>query len=468
VTWTSFGPLRKWTDGARAVIPPERTDVTRPDVPPENELVSWRLIKRAARLVSKLPGAGRVGRAATWLLELGTSGYPDDVRIRLKIMNAIAYLIVVTTTIYTVQHAFLDFQKFYPLVILNASLIFVAMLVPAAHRINEIAGGLLIVFSEYIALFFFMMLVGRPSGVHLQYFIGAAAPFVVFGLGRIRLVLATVLSGLVLHVWAWFAFPRRNAIIDAGHDVLDPLYTQAAVTTAVMIAASVWYAFSLAAKAKAETDALLRNVLPDSIVERLKAKPDEAIADGHTEASVMFADISGFVALSRKLGPARVVDLLNEIVRRFDQLADQHGVEKIKTIGDAYMAVAGVPVPVDDHSERIAHMALAMLEIVRDIRETTELDLHVRIGIASGPVMAGVIGTKKFSYDVWGDTVNLASRLEGASERGAIMICPTCHEKLAAVFDCRPRGTIEIKGVGPQQTWFIAGPKTPEQAVIQM
>jgi len=183
---------------------------------------------------------------------------------------------------------------------------------------------------------------------------------------------------------------------------------------------------------------------------------------------VMFADISGFVALSRKLGPARVVDLLNEIVRRFDQLADQHGVEKIKTIGDAYMAVAGVPVPVDDHSERIAHMALAMLEIVRDIRETTELDLHVRIGIASGPVMAGVIGTKKFSYDVWGDTVNLASRLEGASERGAIMICPTCHEKLAAVFDCRPRGTIEIKGVGPQQTWFIAGPKTPEQAVIQM
>jgi len=139
VTWTSFGPLRKWTDGARAVIPPERTDVTRPDVPPENELVSWRLIKRAARLVSKLPGAGRVGRAATWLLELGTSGYPDDVRIRLKIMNAIAYLIVVTTTIYTVQHAFLDFQKFYPLVILNASLIFVAMLVPAAHRINEIA-----------------------------------------------------------------------------------------------------------------------------------------------------------------------------------------------------------------------------------------------------------------------------------------------------------------------------------------
>ena len=420
----------------------------------------WKTLRHIGRTIARLPGAAAARRASTWLLELGTSGYPEDVKIRLKIMNVIAYLIAFTTAGYAIQHAFLDFAKFYPMVILNATLVVVAILVPLSHRINEIAGGILMIVTEFVALFLFMMLVGRPSGVHLQYFVAAAAPFVVFGLGRIRLVLATVLVGLALHILTWFSFPRRNAVIDAGHDVLDPLYFQAAVTTSVLIAASVWYAFSLAAQAKAETDALLRNVLPDSIVEQLKAQPNEAIADAHAEASVMFADISGFVALSRRLGPERVVNLLNEIVGRFDVLAERHGVEKIKTIGDAYMAVAGVPTPSDDHNERLARMALEMLEIIRDIRETTGLDLHVRIGMASGPVMAGVIGTKKFSYDVWGDTVNLASRLEGASERGAILICPTCEGRLATLFECKPRDTIEIKGVGAQQTWFLSGFKS--------
>ena len=121
------------------------------------------------------------------------------------------------------------------------------------------------------------------------------------------------------------------------------------------------------------------------------------------------------------------------------------------------MAVAGLPLPAADHTERLARMSLDMLEIIREIRNETGLDLHVRIGMAFGPVMAGVIGTKKFSYDVWGDTVNLASRLEGASGRGAVLICPNCHEKLQATFACEERGTIEIKGVGPQQTWFLKG-----------
>ncbi|MCB1511647.1 MAG: adenylate/guanylate cyclase domain-containing protein [Hyphomicrobiaceae bacterium] len=398
-----------------------------------------------------------IGTWLAWVLELGTAGYPPEIKIRLKIMNAIAYLIAFTTAGYTVQHLFLDYEKFKLLILLNASLAFVALLVPSCHRINEIAGGLLIVVAEWIALVLFMALLGRPSGVHLQYFVGAAAPFVVFGPNRMMLVLATVVSGIGLHIYTWFAFSRRDAIIDAGNEVLDSLYIQAAITTGALIAAVVWYAFALAAKAKAETDTLLRNVLPDSIVERLKDEPDRSIADSHADATVMFADISGFVALSRQLGPARVVDLLNDIVRRFDELAERHGIEKIKTIGDAYMAVAGVPDPVTDHGQRAAAMALDMLGAIAEVRAETGLDLHVRIGMASGPIMAGVIGTRKFSYDVWGDTVNLASRLESASERGAILICPGCEAVLSGTFICEPRGTIEIKGVGPQPTWFLKG-----------
>ena len=450
----SFASLRKRIDFAPRR--PARTEpLAWPGAPPR----PVGPVRRFANAWLSGPTFRRLGAALTRVLELGTSGYPTDVKIRLKIMNAIAYLIAFTTAVYAVQHLLLDYQKFYLLVWLNVCVGVIALTVPLCHRIHEVAGGLLIVITEWIALFLFTMLLGRPSGIHLQYFVGAAAPFVVFGPGRIGLTLLTASSGIVLHIMAWFAFTRRNAIIDAGHDVLDPLYVQAAITTGVLIAAAVWYAFNLAAQAKAETDALLRNVLPDSIVERLKAEPDHSIADGHREASVLFADISGFVALSRQLGPARVVDLLNEIVRRFDDLADRRGVEKIKTIGDAYMAVAGVPEPTPDHTHRAAAMALDMLDVVAAVRNETGLDLHVRIGMASGPVTAGVIGTKKFSYDVWGDTVNLASRLEGASDRGAILICPTCHDALESAFECRPKGTIEIKGVGAQPAWYLVAPR---------
>ena len=223
----------------------------------------------------------------------------------------------------------------------------------------------------------------------------------------------------------------------------------------MLIAASVYYAFSLAEQAKAETDAVLRNVLPDAIVERLKANPGALIADSIEDASIMFADISGFVALARRLGANATVDMLSRIVSEFDALAVRHGVEKIKTIGDAYMVVAGLPEPVPDHTARLARMGLDMLVTVARYRKESGLSINLRIGMASGPVTAGVIGTRKFSYDVWGDPVNLASRLEGQSSPGRILICPGCRAKLGEDFIYEARGPIEIKGIGAQETWFL-------------
>ena len=401
----------------------------------------------------------KIAATISWLLELGTHGYPVDVRRRLMIMNAIAYLIAFTTAGYAIQHSNIDYEKFKPVIWLNVALIGVAVLVPLSHRINEIAGGVIIVVVEWTALLLFTMYMGRPSGVHLQYFVGAAAPFVVFGLNRIRLVLVTVASGVALHLYAWFAFSRRDAMIDAGHEVLDPLYTQAAISTAVLIAATVWYAFSLVERAKAETDSLLRNILPDSIAESLKAEPDRRIADEHADVTVMFADISGFVALSRKLGPQRVVELLNTIVRRFDRLASKHGVEKIKTIGDAYMAVAGVPDSCDDHAVRAVEMAQDMLDVIEQVRAENDIELNVRIGVASGPVLAGIIGTQKFSYDVWGDTVNLAARMEGSGVLGRIHVSPSTHAALADIYEFEQLEAIDIKGIGPLVTWLVKSKK---------
>lgn len=235
---------------------------------------------------------------------------------------------------------------------------------------------------------------------------------------------------------------------------LAQLYLSSAITTFGLSAAIAYYGFRLAERAEAETERLLRNILPGTIVDRLRENPDQPIADAVPEASILFSDIQGFVPLSKRLGAARTVALLNEMMRRFDALADRYGVEKIKTIGDAYMVVAGVPEPVSDHADRLAHMALDMLAEKEAVAAHFGVTMRMRIGLASGPIMAGVIGSRKFSYDVWGDAVNLAARLESSGEPERVQLCPEARGALSS-FICEPRGEIDIKGLGRLETWFL-------------
>ena len=413
-------------------------------------------------IIDRLPES--VGNALGQLKKLlsrigaaGTQGYPPDTQRRLKILNMIAMLIAITTLIYAVQQSIADYHKMMPIILINVFLAALALLVPFAHRISDIAGGLLLVGAEFVALLAFTAYISRAGGAHIQYFVAAAAPFVVFGLQRLRLIIAMVVTATGLHLFAWYYFRRPNALLPLDDAFLNANYIQGVVTTFALIAASVYYAFSLAERAKAETDAVLRNVLPDSVVERLKTNPKEPIADGFATASVLFADIKGFVSLARTLGPEATVALLNRLVSAFDALAEKHGVEKIKTIGDAYMVASGVPEERADHVEALASMALDMLATAQRIGYETGHAIDIRIGMAAGPMMAGVIGRRKFSYDVWGDPVNIASRLEQASEPGRILICPNCFDALAGLFQLEKRGAIEIKGVGSQETWYVTG-----------
>ncbi len=390
-----------------------------------------------------------------YLVRLRTEGYPPDTQRRLKIVNVIAALIVATNCIYAYQLSASGDEAMTPVVYLNLILAVIVACVPFLHRFNDVAGCLLLVVAEFAALIGFAAYFGREGGNTLQYVVAAAAPFVIFERRRLWIVIAIVISALLLHLYTWFNFPRTVAVLHVDDAMIRSLYIQGAVTTFGLIAACVYYAFNLAEKAKAETDAVLRNVLPESVVERLKAKPGEAIADGFSSASVLFADIAGFVQLARSLGPERTVDLLSRLVGAFDELAQKHGVEKIKTIGDAYMVASGVPVARPDHAPALAAMALDMADTARRVSSEAGVPLNVRMGMASGPMMAGVIGSRKFSYDVWGDPVNLASRLENASAPGRVLICPGCRQLLADDFELEPHGTIDIKGVGPQETWFI-------------
>ena len=205
-----------------------------------------------------------------------------------------------------------------------------------------------------------------------------------------------------------------------------------------------------------KTEKLMLNILPKPIAERLK-KGEKNIAGSYPDSTVLFSDLVGFTAMSSKKSASELVTLLNSLFTRFDQRSERLGLEKIKTIGDAYMAVGGIPIPRSDHAEIVADMAIGMFEDLNQFNMDHSMHLEMRIGINSGPVVAGVIGFTKFSYDLWGNTVNTASRMESTSVNGRIQISPSTQVLLESSFLIEERGLMECKGLGQITTYFLNG-----------
>lgn len=211
------------------------------------------------------------------------------------------------------------------------------------------------------------------------------------------------------------------------------------------------------ASERQRSDNLLHNILPEDVAARLRNNP-ASIADSEAEVSVLFADIVGFTPFSSSLPPAEVVRLLDMLFNRFDDLCEEHGIEKIKTIGDAYMAVAGIPRPNPDHATAIVQLAFAMQRAAADLSPHWPAPLAMRIGIASGPVVAGVIGHKKFAYDLWGDTVNTASRMESHGRPNRIQVSEPTYELLRNDYAFSGPQVADIKGKGSMTTYYLLGP----------
>jgi adenylate cyclase len=282
--------------------------------------------------------------------------------------------------------------------------------------------------------------------------------------------------GAVVHdsrrqAWAWFAafiallaatVPLAPVLDDTPSQLPAELIRAFAVLNIAapsLVVFSLLVAFALqreAAQGRVET--LLLNVLPGEIAERLQTDPG-AIADHFDEASVLFADVVDFTPLSARMTPTELVGILDRLFTDFDDLADKYEVEKIKTIGDCYMVAAGVPKHRRDHASALARMALEMRECAAAcLHGDGNADLELRIGISSGPVVAGVIGRRRFLYDLWGDTVNMASRMESHGTPGDIQITKPTWELVRDEFECRPRGLIDVKGKGRVETWQLVGP----------
>jgi len=209
---------------------------------------------------------------------------------------------------------------------------------------------------------------------------------------------------------------------------------------------------------KEKSERLLLNILPRTIAERLKGG-GQIIANGHDVVTVMFADICGFTNLSRRKSPGDLVTMLNRIFTTFDNIVEKHGVEKIKTIGDCYMLVGGLPNHRADHARVVAAAGLEMFEALNNLNATHGTELAMRVGIHSGPVVAGVIGKIKFTYDLWGDTVNIASRMESSGVPGTIHLSEQTREALGSNFQLEERGFTECKGIGRIKTFFLKGGK---------
>ena len=210
--------------------------------------------------------------------------------------------------------------------------------------------------------------------------------------------------------------------------------------------------------AQQKSDDLLLNILPAAIVENLK-KGEGCPAERFESATVLFADLVDFTSLAARISPLELVDLLNQIFSKFDELTEKHGLEKIKTIGDAYMVAGGLPVPRADHAEAIANMALDMQEAIANFQTDTGEPFQIRIGIHTGPVVAGVIGTKKFIYDLWGDTVNVASRMESHGLSGYIQVTGAVYEQLKERYLFEERGEITVKGKGDTSVYWLKAKK---------
>jgi adenylate cyclase len=272
--------------------------------------------------------------------------------------------------------------------------------------------------------------------------------------------------------WPWFAafvvtivvsLALSEVVRPNGADLPDAFVRTFDVLNIVVVSAVAMLLLVTFARgretAQARVETLLLNVLPADIAQRLQSDPN-SIADHFDDASILFADVVDFTPLSSRLDAREVVGLLDRLFTSFDELVDRHHVEKIKTIGDCYMVAAGVPRQRPDHAQALAGLALEMRECAKTcLPEGAERDLRLRIGISSGPVVAGVIGRRRFLYDLWGDTVNMASRMESHGTPDAIQITRSTWELLRDDFVVEPLGLVDVKGKGPVETWRLVGPR---------
>jgi class 3 adenylate cyclase len=380
-------------------------------------------------------------------------------RKQVTVTNVCVLTILVITSLYLSVFVWLSIPR---LIVINGAFLAAYGLVLWVNYSGRIAlGKWLFFFFGTIHIAMTSVAFGPQTGFELFLIIVCNLPFLIWGRHQLVSIGVGLVWLLLTYIAVQVAYSVFPSVLLLSPIVVKLLYYITILSLLLWICASSAYHFfslhrveALILEERDRSEQLLLTILPQEIAERLKASPN-VIADEFQQVSVLFSDLVGFTSLAASMSAEELVVILNEIFTAFDELTEQHGLEKIKTIGDAYMVVGGLPVPQPDHVERTAAMAKGMLAAVEDFNRRNGVALNIRIGIHCGPVVAGVIGKKKFSYDLWGDTVNTAARMESHGEPGRIHVSHAFVDALGETYAFEARGQIEIKGKGEMSTFFL-------------
>ncbi|WP_167109075.1 adenylate/guanylate cyclase domain-containing protein [Mycobacterium sp. DL592] len=385
--------------------------------------------------------------------------WAESVSRQMRVLNIATYIAGFVTACFGVMQVVTGPGVFnIGLINLGTALVFFA--IPLLQPFGEVIASLVFVFFAFASLTVVGWQVGTDSGLQFYYLVSASLAVLVLGVEHAVLASIMVAIGVGLTIASQFLVPGDTHLqprwaVNAGFVITT-------VSASVLIFATVWYAMREVSRAEGameveykRSEALLANILPGSVAERLKDPAHGTIADRYDEASILFADIAGFTERASQIPAADLVRFLDRLYTTFDRLVDKHGLEKIKTTGDSYMVVSGVPEARDDHVEALARLALDMSRAVSDLRDPNGQRVPLRIGMASGPVVAGVVGARRFFYDVWGDAVNVASRMESTDPEGRIQVPENVYLRLKDEFVLEKRGEVDVKGKGIMCTWYL-------------
>jgi len=392
--------------------------------------------------------------------------YADSAMRQRRVLNITTWLAATVTLSFGIMEVVTE-NVFAPIALANFVAAAILALIPLLHRFGELVAPLTMIFTAYVALAVVTWNVGTASGLHFYFLVSATVAVLVLGIERIVLASVLVAIGAAIVITLQFTVPADTGV-QPGWAVATG-FVVSTISTCVMVVAAVGYALREIARAEnsmeleyERSESLLANILPASVAARLKDPERDIIADKYEDASILFADIAGFTKRASDTSPADLVRFLDQLYTEFDALVDKHGLEKIKTSGDSYMVVSGVPVPRPDHMEALARFALDMANAVAGLKDPQRRDVPLRIGLAAGPVVAGVVGARKFFYDVWGDAVNVASRMESTDVAGRIQVPQAVYERLKDGFVLEERGDVDVKGKGVMHTWYLVGRRQPD------
>jgi adenylate cyclase len=402
------------------------------------------------------------------LVSVGIDSADPQIVRRQRCVNVAAFATAANTVGHLISNMIHDFRGLLIVNLYNVLMVAASLSIPRLHRRGEHAGAIALILLVLVGHLFVVWSFGLASDLQV-YFTLAGVMLFFFGVQNWRLFLAffglyVVVLVLVLHV-----APVAGYAIPEDRQFREFLSHSAMINMIILIAALLFYALAALHRAEVElqdqyerSEALIDAVMPQPIAERLKSGQGERIADHIEMLSVMFADLVGFTEAAHDLPPEEVVAFLDDLVRTFDALADTNGVEKIKTIGDSYMAAAGFDGRAEAGAVAAGRLALAMIEAIAHQPPLGARKLTLRIGIHCGPATAGVIGDTRFSYDVWGNAVNVASRMESHGVPGRIQVSEAFRAMTSNTFAFEERGTTEIKGIGETTTFFLIGPVRPD------